>query len=577
MNLEALTLKLLTDHLAEELVGGKIYKIYMPSPSALLLQIRRDRDTTALLADFNGGSPALYIPDKLPENPEVPPALCMLLRKHLEEGRIAKISQSGLDRVITMEVDLLGASSRIITKKIIFELTGKNSNIIFLQEGIILDSLKHVNAAQSSYRTILPGKEYLAPPPQEGLNLLTESPQAIAAAVARKAAANLTKALISTTTGIGKFTAVELLLRADILPNKVGLTYEEEQRLAQAISQLQASMQQKPPVQALISRTNQVKTILVLPPQQLEEGMQVRQFEQINAAINFAAGLQPIQLPQHEQLHKLVAGESAKLTKKLQALQQDLATAARADEQRAIADTLMANIYQLHKGQSQAQLYSIYDGSELQVQLEPMLTPVENAQAYYKRYNKYKRAQTEVQLQLNATREMLDYLDSIEASLMTATTKGEIAEINQELIAAGILKVQGKKKSRMPVQKSQPLHLKLTPDTELYIGKNNKQNDYVTFKLGGPHDLWFHTKDIPGSHIILKTSLPQPRQEDIAVAVQLAAYFSKAHTGSNIPVDCTQRRYVKKPSGSKPGFVIFTNQTTYYTTPDTAYLENLLK
>ncbi len=573
MNLEALTLKLLTDHLAEELVGGKIYKIYMPSPSALLLQIRRDRDTTALLADFNGGSPALYIPDKLPENPEVPPALCMLLRKHLEEGRIAKISQSGLDRVITMEVDLLGASSRIITKKIIFELTGKNSNIIFLQEGIILDSLKHVNAAQSSYRTILPGKEYLAPPPQEGLNLLTESPQAIAAAVARKAAANLTKALISTTTGIGKFTAVELLLRADILPNKVGLTYEEEQRLAQAISQLQASMQQKPPVQALISRTNQVKTILVLPPQQLEEGMQVRQFEQINAAINFAAGLQPIQLPQHEQLHKLVAGESAKLTKKLQALQQDLATAARADEQRAIADTLMANIYQLHKGQSQAQLYSIYDGSELQVQLEPMLTPVENAQAYYKRYNKYKRAQTEVQLQLNATREMLDYLDSIEASLMTATTKGEIAEINQELIAAGILKVQGKKKSRMPVQKSQPLHLKLTPDTELYIGKN----DYVTFKLGGPHDLWFHTKDIPGSHIILKTSLPQPRQEDIAVAVQLAAYFSKAHTGSNIPVDCTQRRYVKKPSGSKPGFVIFTNQTTYYTTPDTAYLENLLK
>ena len=222
-------------------------------------------------------------------------------------------------------------------------------------------------------------------------------------------------------------------------------------------------------------------------------------------------------------------------------------------------------------------LYSIYDGNEMKVALEPMLTPVENAQAYYKRYNKYKRAQTEVQLQLESTQEMLEYLATIEASLMTATSKSEIAEINQELIAAGFIKVVGKKKNKMTLQKSQPLHLQLNQETELYIGKNNKQNDYVTFKLGGPHDLWFHTKDIPGSHIILKTSLPQPRQEDIQLAVQLAAYFSKARTGSKVPVDCTQRRYVKKPSGSKPGFVIFTNQTTYYTTPDLTRLEQLLE
>ena len=577
MNLEALTLKLLTDHLAQELVGGKIYRIFMPTPHSLLLQIRRDRDTTALLADFGGGSPALYIPERLPENPEVPPALCMLLRKHLEEGRIAKLSQSGMDRVITMEVDLLGASSKIITKKIIFELTGKNSNIIILQEGVILDSLKHVNAAQSSYRTILPGKEYLTPPPQEGLNLLTEAPQAIARAVAQQPAANLTKALISTTTGLGKFTAVELLARADVLPNKVGLTYEEEQRLAQAIAELQSTMADQPPVHALISRTNQVKTILVLPPQNLEEGMQVRSFPSINQAINYAVSLQPIQLPQHEQLQKLVTTEEAKLKKKLQALDQDLATAEKAEDQRVIADTLMANIYQMQKGQDSVQLYSIYDGTELDVKLEPMLTPVENAQAYYKRYNKYKRAQTEVQLQIATTKEMLDYLASIEASLLTATTKSELAEINQELIAAGLIKVFGKKKNKLNLQKSQPLHLQLNQETELYIGKNNKQNDYVTFKLGGPHDLWFHTKDIPGSHIILKTTLPQPRQEDIDLAVELAAYFSKARTGSKIPVDCVPKRYVKKPSGSKPGFVIFTNQNTYYTTPDVEKLEKLLK
>ena len=169
MNLEGLTLKLVTDTLSCELLNSKIYKVFMPNPHALLLLVRRTRDTNALLADMNGGSPALYIPEQLPENPETPPTFCMLLRKHLEEGRITRITQSGLDRIITLEIDMLGASSKIITKKLIFELTGKNSNIILTQDDIIIDSLKHVGAAQSSYRAIQPGKPYVAPPPQSGL------------------------------------------------------------------------------------------------------------------------------------------------------------------------------------------------------------------------------------------------------------------------------------------------------------------------------------------------------------------------------------------------------------------------
>ena len=165
---------------------------------------------------------------------------------------------------------------------------------------------------------------------------------------------------------------------------------------------------------------------------------------------------------------------------------------------------------------------------------------------------------------------------SLDSSLMTAVTKNEIEEIRQEMIAADLIKEIGKKKKSM-AQKSMPLHIKLSEEADIYIGKNNKQNDYVTFTIGGPKDLWFHTKDIPGSHLILKTSLPEYRQEDIDLAVQLAAYFSKARNGSNVPVDCVQRRYVKKPAGSKPGFVIFTNQKTYYTTPDEARLQKLLE
>lgn len=579
MNLEGLTLKLVTDTLSRELLNSKIYKVFMPNPHALLLLVRRTRDTNALLADMNGGSPALYIPEQLPENPETPPTFCMLLRKHLEEGRITRITQSGLDRIITLEIDMLGASSKIITKKLIFELTGKNSNIILTQDDIIIDSLKHVGAAQSSYRAIQPGKPYVAPPPQAGLNLLTAVPADIVQTANAVPAASFLKAFIGATTGIGKATAQELLQAADIVPQEVRLDNASCTALADVIAKLQGRLnaaEQEQPVYALISRTNQVKTILTLPPQLLEQGMHAREFANINSAINFAMSLKPIQLPQHEQLQKLVTGEIAKHKKKLAALEQDLAHAENAEEQRMLADTIMANIYQLRKGQTQAELINIYDGESVTVQLSPILSPTENAQAYYKRYNKYKRAQSEVALQITATEEMLQYLASLDSSLLTATSKSEIEEIRQEMIAADLIKVIGKKK-KSALQKSQPLHIRLSEDTDLYIGKNNRQNDYVTFSIGGPRDLWFHTKDIPGSHIILKTTLPEAREEDIALAVELAAYFSKAREGSSVPVDCVQRRYVKKPSGSKPGFVIFTNQKTYYATPDAQKLEKYLK
>lgn len=572
MNLEGLTLKLVTDTLNNELLGSKIYRVYMPNPHALLLMVRRTRDTSALLADMNGGSPALYIPDKQPENPDTPPSFCMLLRKHLEEGRITKIYQSGLDRIITMEIDMLGQSSRIITKKLIFELAGKNANIILTQsneqdEEIIIDCLKHIGAAQSSYRSVLPGKAYFPPPPQEGLNILTAPPEEIVRAANNLPSANIVKALVSATTGIGKVTAQQLLAAADILPQTVRLEAGEERALADVINGLQQSLQSPSPkpVYALVSRTNHVKTILALSPHVLESGVTVQEFDDINTAINYAMSLKPIQLPQYEQLQKLVIAEIAKLNKKLGALEQDLLHAEDAEYQRMLADTIMANLYQLRKGQSSAELMNIYNGEMVLVKLNPVLSPSDNAQAYYKRYNKYKRAQIEVRQQIASTQEMLTYLASLDASLMTATTKNEIEEIRQEMINGGLIKDLGKKKKNA-LQKSQPLHIKLREGVDVYIGKNNKQNDYVTFTIGGPRDLWMHTKDIPGSHVIIKAA--QPEAGDIAIAVQLASFFSKSRNGSNVPVDCVERRYVKKPAGSKPGFVIFTNQKTYYTTPD---------
>ena len=576
MNLEGITLKLVTDNLNRELLGSKIYRVYMPNPHAVLLLVRRSRDTSALLADLNGGSPALYIPAKLPENPETPPSFCMLLRKHLEEGRITRIYQSDLDRIITLEIDMLGQSSKIITKKLICELTGKNSNLILTQDGVIIDSLKHISAAQSSYRTILPGKEYVAPPPQAGLNLLTADPAEIVSTANSLPSATFAKAFVSATTGVGKATATELLAAADILPQTVRLEPAEEHALTQCITELQQRLNGEAlqPVYALVGRTNQVKTILALPPLVNNSELSVREFGDINSAINFAMSLAPIQLPQHEQLQKLVTAEAAKLSRKLNALQEDLLHAEDAESQRMLADTIMANLYQLHKGQTSAELINIYDGNTVTIKLNPILSPSDNAQAYYKKYNKYKRAQSELRQQIEATESMLTYLASLDASLLTATTKNEIEEIRQEMVTAGLIREIGKKK-KTSLQKSQPLHLKLREGVDLYIGKNNKQNDYVTFTVGGPRDLWLHTKDIPGSHVIMKST--SPTAEDIALAVELAAYFSKARSGSNVPVDCVERRYVKKPAGAKPGFVIFTNQRTYYATPNEERLAPFLE
>ena len=576
MNLEGITLKLVTDNLNRELLGSKIYRVYMPNPHAVLLLVRRSRDTSALLADLNGGSPALYIPAKLPENPETPPSFCMLLRKHLEEGRITRIYQSDLDRIITLEIDMLGQSSKIITKKLICELTGKNSNLILTQDGVIIDSLKHISAAQSSYRTILPGKEYVAPPPQAGLNLLTADPAEIVSTANSLPSATFAKAFVSATTGVGKATATELLAAADILPQTVRLEPAEEHALTQCITELQQRLNGEAlqPVYALVGRTNQVKTILALPPLVNNSELSVREFGDINSAINFAMSLAPIQLPQHEQLQKLVTAEAAKLSRKLNALQKDLLHAEDAESQRMLADTIMANLYQLHKGQSSAEMVNIYDGNTATIKLNPILSPSDNAQAYYKKYNKYKRAQSELRQQIEATESMITYLASLDASLLTATTKNEIEEIRQEMVTAGLIREIGKKK-KTALQKSQPLHLKLREGVDLYIGKNNKQNDYVTFTVGGPRDLWLHTKDIPGSHVIMKST--SPTAEDIALAVELAAYFSKARSGSNVPVDCVERRYVKKPAGAKPGFVIFTNQRTYYATPNEERLAPFLE
>ena len=581
MNLEGITLHILARKLQTTLIGAKITKVFMPTPASLLLVVRNGKDTFSLLADFSGDSPLLYLPDNIPENPDTPPAFCMLLRKHLEDGRINKIEQLGLDRIINMEIDTIGPAKQIITKKLVFELTGRNSNIIFAENGIVIDALKHISKVICSFRQILPNHIYNTPPEQTGLSFIYADPADIVESIINRPAKNVLQSLISSTTGIGKFTASELLFRSNINIDAVDFPLERKAQFISELAEMQNHIKEhitkKLPVYGILTPTNRMNTIVLTKPLHLDQTkFHLKKFPDLNTAINFAAKLIPIQSPEKDILQKAISGSIVRTEKKIDALNSDLKTAENAESQKIIADTLMSNIYLIKKGATNCSLNNIYTNEKIEVALSPVLTPVENAQSYYKRYNKYKRAVEEIIKQRQETNELLEYLQSLDSSLQTASNKTEVAEIRQELINEGIISENKKGKSKSSLPKSVPLSISLSQETIIYVGKNNKQNDFVTFSIAKPHDLWFHAKGFPGSHVILRTTLPKPTEAEIARAAKIAAYFSKARNSSNVPVDCTEKRFVKKPSGAKPGFVIYTNQQTLYVTPDFGSIDNTL-
>ncbi|MGL5206840.1 MAG: Rqc2 family fibronectin-binding protein, partial [Acidaminococcaceae bacterium] len=432
-----------------------------------------------------------------------------------------------------------------------------------------------------SFRQILPNQVYNTPPEQNGLSFLYDNPADLTESICKHPSKSILQSIISETIGIGKFTASELLYRSGINLSVINFPVEKKSDFLKNLASLQINIKdhlvKKLPVYGVMTKTNRMNTIVLTNPLHLDKTkFLVKEFPNLNTALNFAAKLVPIQLPERELLQKAISAAIARTEKKITALESDLKTTENADSQKIIADTLMANIYILDKGITSCLLNNIYTDELLEITLSPLLTPVENAQNYYKRYNKYKRAIEEINTQKQEANTLLQYLQSLDISLQTITNKIEIAEIKQELINEGIISENKKGKNKASLPKSAPLSINISPETTIYIGKNNKQNDFVTFGMGKPNDLWFHTKGFPGSHVILKTTLSKPTDADIATAANLAAYFSKARNSSNVPVDCTEKRFVKKPSGAKPGFVIYTNQQTLYVTPDSGYIDNIL-
>lgn len=583
MSLDGFSISALIIESNKKLTGSRIEKIYQPDKYTLSFIIRSHNENIRLIISSKPENPCLYISSSLPENPASPPAFCMLLRKHLEDGRIAGISQYGLDRIAFIDIDVKSDRGNVVTKRLTLELMGKHSNIILTQDGQIIDSIKRVGATVSRVRQIFPGIPYQYPPNSSGYDLLhAPVTEYVKQLVLEEPSSALAKAIIKTGSGIGPVTAREMIWRSG-LPANIAISALDQAdflSLTDAINSIVSEVKVHSFTPTLtFNSNNRITGMASFPLEHLADD-QVKNFSCMSELLEFADQLKIVERnPEKSDLEKLTANELNRLNRKLQTLSAERSEAAQAEEYRQYADILMANLYQIDQRATKAVLTNFYSAdpaaATITIPLDSSLSASQNAQVYYAKYNKLKRAQASLDIQLTQCRQEIEYLESIQISLHNSTTYAEVFEIKDELAQSGYVKAAGR--HRIKQAPSSPLTAYTSDGLAILIGKNNRQNDFVTFKQAHTEDIWLHTKDIPGSHVILRTGSSPASPEAINEAAHLAAYFSKARLSSHVPVDFTKRRYVKKPSGSKPGFVIYDRQNTLHITPDEKVVQHLLR
>lgn len=578
MSLDGFSMRPLVLELQAALTGGRIDKITQPNRNSIVLSVRQPGENHFLHISTHSQNPAAHLISKPPENPSEPPVFCMVLRKQIEGGRIADIRQHGLDRLILLDIDTLAAGGKILTKTLAVELMGKYSNMILLQEGIILDALRKIGENSSRVRTVLPGQTYELPPGQEKWDLFEKSPGDIVEGIKSRPEMKLSKAILDVCMGFGPVSAKELAYMAGLPANiPVGELDEADfHSLEGALEDLRNACREKGHATILCQPDGKILAMAAFPLHYLS-GAEVLEFPAVSPLLERAGKLLGSYVPpDRERFKKLVKNELSRARGKLEKIREELEEAEHAEASKIRADNLMTYQYDLQDhADAEVTVPDIYSeqGTPISIPLDQRLTIIQNMQAYYKKYDKLKRAQELLKEQIAKNREEISYLESIEASLMASSSLAEIGEIHNELVAGGYLKEKVKKKNND--KPSRPFRFQSPDGTEILVGKNNFQNDKLTFKTAAPGDLWLHAKDIPGSHVILRCRGEEPAEETLFFAAQIAAYFSKAQGSSKVPVDYTQCRHVKKPSGAKPGFVIFTGQKTLYVTPEENFGERL--
>lgn len=578
MAFDSTVMAAVTAELAEALTGGRINKIYQPRPDRIVLLIYAHGSNHRLLISANPRVARLHLTRLEEKNPAAPPTFCMLLRKYVEGGRIMQIAQVGRERICRIRIGITDELGNPAEYVLVAEVMGKHSNIILLNpQNRIVDAIRRVTEEVNRYRELLPGLQYIAPPATgkadpSVLTLADLTPPA------DEAETPAWRFVLDRVDGLGPLLAKEAAARAGCAPD-APISQVPAKALLEAIHHLAEPTEFEPCL--LYDPQGRLKEFHVLPLKHWE-GRREAGFASVSAGLEAFYGLRE-EADRFGALRgalaKLLKDEGGRVRRKLAAQRESLEKAENAEMYRLYGELITANLWQLTKGQTEAVVTNYYDpeGSQIAFPLDPALTPQENAQAYYRRYQKARSGLNAILDQIAKSEAELAYLEQVEVALDEAASLPDLEEIRRELAAEGYLSQHAGHPNRRSPKAAEakeqkaapPLTVHSSDGLEIWIGRNNRQNDYLTLRLAAPTDLWFHTKNIPGSHVILRVP-PGREVPDRAIleAAALAAYHSKARGSSNVPVDYTLRKYVRKPNGARPGMVIYEQQKTLYVTPD---------
>ncbi|MDD2401255.1 MAG: NFACT RNA binding domain-containing protein [Clostridia bacterium] len=587
MSFDGLVLKTVTTELEKLLQGARIDKIHQPTKHKIILALRQRGQNYKLLLSSLAHESRAHLITQAPANPSNPPLFCMVMRKHLEGGRIISITQPGLERIMEMTCEVIDELGDKVFKKIIIEIMGKHSNIILLnpKENLIIDSIQRVPLSISRYRQVLPGLNYISPPPQDKIipweteqNLFYEK------LLNLPLSTTISKALLKTISGMSPQSVEEIIFRAN-LASHLTLEYCGEYELSalwQELTKLGSALANGKYTPELIIDNSIPLTFSAFSLTSYPTNLR-HDFPNMNEALAYyySHKTEANHFQQKKaDLESLLKKEISRCEKKAGLQLNTILETQNTEQYRLWGELLTANLYNLSQGK-EAQVPNYYDpaGKIEVIPLKEHLTVSANAQRYFSRYQKSKNAAIKAQIQLDETNGELEYLYSINNSLSTVTDLLEIEEIREEIREAGYLKVTPTKSKNNVSKKNNVKNKKgiqtptqpekiIRDSWTIFYGKNNKQNDLLTMKIAKSEDLWFHTKDIPGSHVIIKNpngeTIPNNILEEAAT---LAAYNSKARSSINVPVDYTLRKHVWKTKGAKPGQVFYDNQRTIFVTP----------
>lgn len=576
MAFDGITVSAIKAEIENKILGGRIDKVYQPEKDEIILGIRSMGQAYKLLLTSNASNPKFHFTQTNPNNPMTPPLFCMVMRKHLQSGKIIKIEQPDFDRILNIYVESLNELGDYSVKKLVLEIMGRHSNIILTDENnTILDCIKHIGHDTSSVREVLPGREYTLPPSQGKINTLDLDNNNFKKVLEDNPSFEIQSVIYKNYTGISPIAASEICYRANVngsTPVEALTDIQKEvvfNKFAQLVEDIKANRFYPESI------TNEKGKTIDFSPIEMTQfnGLDIKKYTSISELIeSFYANRDfAYRIGQKTQdLRKLINQNIERCIRKKDIQMQTLRSIKNRDELRLKGELLTANIYSIKKGMTTVELPNYYSENQelIAIELDSNKTPSENAQKYYKAYNKAKRTFEALKDQIKSNDEELAYLESVLTSVNNCTDEQDVKEIRRELREEGYVKKVKNQKDKSK-KHSVPLHFISQDGFDIYVGKNNIQNDELTLKFARPRDIWMHTKNIPGSHVIIVSNGQTIPDTTLNEGAMLSAFYSKAKNSSKVPVDYTEKKNVKKPNGSKPGFVIYeTNKTAYITTSE---------